>query len=56
MDAINYNFPGHTVMNHWSNGNTGWSGGPPTEDAVASIMYVKMYFNRSHPLRATYRQ
>lgn len=32
---------------HWSNGNAGWSGGPPKEDAALTISYVKAYFNSS---------
>ncbi|KZF26522.1 glycoside hydrolase family 16 protein [Xylona heveae TC161] len=39
--------PGHLIMNHWSNGNSKWSRGPPTEDAFLSISYVKAYFNSS---------
>jgi beta-glucanase (GH16 family) len=38
---------GHVLLSHWSNGNRGWSGGPPTEDAVTTISYVKSYFNSS---------
>jgi hypothetical protein len=37
--------PGHLMLSHWSNGNPGWSGGPPTEDAVMEVGYVKAYFN-----------
>lgn len=32
---------------HWSNGNAGWSAGPPTQDAVLTVSYVKAYFNTS---------
>lgn len=32
---------------HWSNGDQGWSGGPPEEDAVLTVSYVKAYFNSS---------
>lgn len=32
---------------HWSNGDEGWSGGPPGEDAALVISYVKAYFNSS---------
>lgn len=53
-ENISYNNPGHIIMNHWSNGNQGWSGGPPSQDAVLTIMYIKMYFNSSNPLRASY--
>ncbi|KAI8949470.1 glycoside hydrolase, family 16 [Xylaria longipes] len=38
---------GHLLLSHWSNGNPGWSHGPPTVDAVTTISYVKAYFNSS---------
>lgn len=38
---------GHLQMNHWSNGNPLWSGGPPNEDTAMTISYVKAYFNSS---------
>ena len=38
---------GHLVLQHWSNGNSLWSGGPPATDAVLSVNYVKAYFNSS---------
>ncbi|KAL2753833.1 glycoside hydrolase family 16 protein, partial [Sodiomyces alcalophilus JCM 7366] len=38
---------GHLILQHWSSGNPLWSGGPPTEDAVINIRYVKAYFNSS---------
>ncbi len=42
---------GHLVLQHWSNGNPAWSGGPPDRDAVTSVAYVKAYFNSSAPQR-----
>ena len=36
---------GHLSLNHWSNGNTGWSQGPPAQNAVMVVKYVKAYFN-----------
>ncbi|RWA08021.1 hypothetical protein EKO27_g7078 [Xylaria grammica] len=39
--------PGHLLLSHWSNGNPGWSQGPPTVDAVTTVSYVKTYFNSS---------
>ncbi len=39
--------PGHLLLSHWSNGNSGWSRGPPTVDAVTTVSYVKAYFNSS---------
>ncbi|KAK3313872.1 glycoside hydrolase, family 16 [Apodospora peruviana] len=40
---------GHLILQHWSNGNPLWSGGPPREDAVLTVSYVKAYFNSSMP-------
>lgn len=39
--------PGHLSFNHWSNGNVKWSQGPPAQDAVLVVKYVKAYFNTS---------
>ncbi|KAH8131755.1 hypothetical protein ACSS6W_008077 [Trichoderma asperelloides] len=39
--------PGHLILQHWSNGNPLWSGGPPEEDAIMTVSYVKAYFNSS---------
>ncbi|KAF2138694.1 glycoside hydrolase family 16 protein [Aplosporella prunicola CBS 121167] len=41
------NSPGHLTLNHWSNGDHGWSAGPPKEDALLTVSYVKAYFNSS---------
>lgn len=38
---------GHLILQHWSNGNPKWSGGPPDEDATVTVSYVKAYFNSS---------
>ncbi|OAA59377.1 Concanavalin A-like lectin/glucanase [Cordyceps fumosorosea ARSEF 2679] len=38
---------GHLILQHWSNGNAKWSGGPPKEDASIVVSYVKAYFNSS---------
>jgi hypothetical protein len=45
---------GHLILQHWSNGNPLWSGGPPTEDAVVTVSYVKAYFNSSDNQRQSY--
>jgi hypothetical protein len=45
--------PGHVVFNHWSNGDPGWSAGPPKEDAVFTITHAHLYFNSSSPLQNT---
>lgn len=34
---------GHLSLGHWSNG--AWTGGPPLQDAVMTVGYVKAYFN-----------
>ncbi|RYP56679.1 hypothetical protein DL771_011713 [Monosporascus sp. 5C6A] len=39
--------PGHLLLSHWSNGNAGWSRGPPKTDAKTIVSYVKAYFNSS---------
>ncbi|KAF2165045.1 glycoside hydrolase family 16 protein [Zasmidium cellare ATCC 36951] len=41
--------PGAIHVSHWSNGNPGWSAGPPVKDAVMTISYIKAYFNSSNP-------
>ena len=43
--------PGTMMLNHWSTGNAGWSGGPPAQDAVLTVSYVKAYFNSSNTTR-----
>ena len=44
--------PGAIHFSHWSNGNPGWTYGPPVEDAVMTVAYTKAYFNTtsSHPI------
>ncbi|ATY58528.1 Concanavalin A-like lectin glucanase [Cordyceps militaris] len=42
---------GHLILQHWSNGNAKWSGGPPKEDAAIVVSYVKAYFNSSDAMR-----
>ncbi|KAL8995450.1 MAG: hypothetical protein Q9188_006810 [Gyalolechia gomerana] len=43
--------PGHLALSQWSNGDPMWSGGPPAEDAVMTVSYVKGYFNSSDTAR-----
>ncbi|TLS24446.1 hypothetical protein PpBr36_08776 [Pyricularia pennisetigena] len=43
--------PGHLILQHWSNGNALWSGGPPPRDAVLTVAYVRAYFNSSNEAR-----
>ncbi|KJX95521.1 hypothetical protein TI39_contig4106g00011 [Zymoseptoria brevis] len=41
--------PGSLRIIHWSTGDDDWSGGPPKEDAVMTVSYVKAYFNSPEP-------
>ncbi|KAI4237715.1 MAG: hypothetical protein LQ349_001642 [Xanthoria aureola] len=43
--------PGHLMLSQWSNGDPKWSGGPPKQDAVMTVSYVKGYFNSSDTQR-----
>jgi len=43
--------PGKLILNHWSNGDPRWSAGPPQQDALLTVSYVKAYFNSSDPER-----
>ncbi|KAI4256870.1 MAG: hypothetical protein L6R42_005977 [Xanthoria sp. 1 TBL-2021] len=36
---------GGLTINHWSNGDAGWSAGPPAQDAKMEFSYIKAYFN-----------
>ena len=52
--STDWNVPcsaGRIHLSHWSNGNPLWSGGPPAQDAVMSVSYVKAYFNSTSPTR-----
>ncbi|EJD45530.1 hypothetical protein AURDEDRAFT_64483, partial [Auricularia subglabra TFB-10046 SS5] len=37
--------PSQIMVNVWSNGDKYWSRGPPKKDAIATIQYIKLYFN-----------
>jgi beta-glucanase (GH16 family) len=43
--------PGHMILTQWSNGDSGWSGGPPETNAVLAVAGVRAYFNSSDPAR-----
>ncbi|KAL8986674.1 MAG: hypothetical protein Q9177_004053 [Variospora cf. flavescens] len=43
--------PGHLMLSQWSNGDPKWSGGPPEQDAIMTVNYVKAYFNSSDTKR-----
>lgn len=42
---------GHLILQHWSNGNPLWSGGPPTRDAMMMVSHIRAYFNSSRAER-----
>lgn len=43
--------PGHIILTQWSNGNPLWSSGPPSQESLITVSYVKAYFNSSDPAR-----
>ncbi|OLL23425.1 Beta-glucanase [Neolecta irregularis DAH-3] len=43
--------PGTVKLNMWSNGNTLWSAGPPTQDAIMSVQNTCFFFNVSEDLK-----
>lgn len=43
---------GGIFFNHWSNGDPTWSAGPPTQDTVMTISYMKSYFNSTDTERS----
>ncbi|TFK47024.1 concanavalin A-like lectin/glucanase [Heliocybe sulcata] len=46
--SINQNVPTEPssfLLNVWSDGDPGWTNGPPTSDAIATVQWVHMYFN-----------
>ncbi|KAL6720509.1 hypothetical protein ACLMJK_002433 [Lecanora helva] len=38
---------GEWIWNNWSNGDSGWTSGPPTADNVMKIQRIDMYYNRT---------
>lgn len=42
---------GKIYLTQWSNGNPGWSRGPPLQDTVFSVSYVKAYFDSLNATR-----
>ncbi|EME85748.1 glycoside hydrolase family 16 protein, partial [Pseudocercospora fijiensis CIRAD86] len=55
LTTVTRNVPrnaGKLHISHWSNGNPGWSAGPPEQDAVMVVSYVKAYFNTSSSVRS----
>jgi len=52
-DSITTNvpqLPGTLSLSHWSDGNPGYSGGPPTQNATLTITKVFAYYNASTPV------
>lgn len=43
--------PGHMILTQWSNGDPGWSSGPPATEAIMAIAGVRAYFNSSNVAR-----
>lgn len=39
--------PGRILLNHWTDGNPYFSGGPPTENAELRVSHLNMFFNSS---------
>ena len=35
------------IWNNWSNGDDGWSAGPPQQDNVLKIAKIEMWYNRT---------
>ncbi|KAF2398822.1 concanavalin A-like lectin/glucanase [Trichodelitschia bisporula] len=51
------NTPGKLMLNHWSNGDPGWSGGPPDVDTAFTVSHLHAYFNSSDSKRrAAYKK
>ncbi|KAI8097941.1 concanavalin A-like lectin/glucanase domain-containing protein [Gilbertella persicaria] len=41
------NSPGRVLLNHWTDGNPNFSGGPPPEDADLDVSQLNIFFNSS---------
>ncbi|KAI7908201.1 concanavalin A-like lectin/glucanase domain-containing protein [Cokeromyces recurvatus] len=41
------NTPGRIILNHWTDGNPNFSGGPPTENADLKVSHLNLFFNSS---------
>jgi len=42
------------IANVWSDGGSGWTKGPPTQDAVGTIFHIYAYFNSTTLTEATF--
>lgn len=43
--------PGIVQLSHWSDGNPGWTAGPPAQDAILTVAYYFAYFNSTDTKR-----
>lgn len=50
------NTPSEFILNVWSNGDPGWSRGPPTADAYATVQTVSLYFNSTSLSASQFQQ
>lgn len=41
------NSPGRVLVNHWTDGNPNFSGGPPAQDSDLRVSNLNMFFNSS---------
>ncbi|EPQ58833.1 hypothetical protein GLOTRDRAFT_34214, partial [Gloeophyllum trabeum ATCC 11539] len=46
--------PSNVLLNVWSDGDPGWTKGPPKSDAIATVQYVRMYFNSTSLVEAAF--
>lgn len=42
--------PSYFIINHWTNGPNGWTGGPPKQNAVMTIKRATLYYDSVTPL------
>lgn len=42
---------GKIILTQWSNGNAEWSRGPPVQDSLLTVSYVKAYFDSMNETR-----
>lgn len=41
------NSPGRVILNHWTDGNPNFSGGPPGQNSVLLVSHLDLFFNSS---------
>jgi hypothetical protein len=47
MNANVPNSPGRVILNHWTDGNSNFSGGPPDQPSDLFISNLNLFFNSS---------